>query len=199
MAPRQPKKCEICLDPYEIVKRYRLRSFFVRPKKNPSPSGHEFDCGHGFCTPCVDRWISMEIKAKRVPIGCPFRRCNMTLHHADVLGLLAQHRVLLDEYRSLFTNCPNCKSALPARHDQGLIHCPHCVKWICLNCKTCHENLTCDEMRKLCSTDREAGDLETVMLARQKGWKRCPGCGFFVERISGCNHVLCRCGTTFNH
>ena len=40
---------------------------------------------------------------------------------------------------------------------------------------------------------------EDKELAEQEGWKLCPNtkCGKLVERIDGCNSMICPCGTNF--
>lgn len=34
-------------------------------------------------------------------------------------------------------------------------------------------------------------------LAAARGWKHCPHCTRRVEKVDGCNHIRCRCGTSF--
>lgn len=38
---------------------------------------------------------------------------------------------------------------------------------------------------------------EMTNLIRAQGWQRCPQCGVCVERLSGCRHMVCRCGCEF--
>ncbi|KAI9485035.1 hypothetical protein BDB00DRAFT_94390 [Zychaea mexicana] len=37
--------------------------------------------------------------------------------------------------------------------------------------------------------------VELLRLALEKNWTRCPHCRYFIERSSGCNHIVCRCGS----
>ncbi|KAL3008630.1 hypothetical protein AAZX31_07G042800 [Glycine max] len=34
-------------------------------------------------------------------------------------------------------------------------------------------------------------------LAKNKCWRRCPKCNFYVEKVDGCKHITCRCGNEF--
>ena len=70
------------------------------------------------------------------------------------------------------------------------------------NCKICRR-LTCCHCRskahpgKLCTQDKET---ETVKeLAAKQGWQRCPSsnCQHLIERVQGCLHMTCKCGTEF--
>lgn len=45
----------------------------------------------------------------------------------------------------------------------------------------------------------DEGDTAMDELMRKMGWKRCPGCGIAVEKISGCAHVICRCRKQFHY
>ncbi|KAI0506436.1 hypothetical protein F5B22DRAFT_623554 [Xylaria bambusicola] len=36
-----------------------------------------------------------------------------------------------------------------------------------------------------------------ISLAKRKGWKRCPSCRRLVEKVTGCDHISCRCGQHF--
>ncbi|RHN67220.1 putative transcription factor C2H2 family [Medicago truncatula] len=40
-------------------------------------------------------------------------------------------------------------------------------------------------------------DKKFLELAKRERWKRCPSCSIYVERINGCNHMMCRCGSDF--
>uniref|UniRef100_A0A0A0KUV8 IBR domain-containing protein n=1 Tax=Cucumis sativus TaxID=3659 RepID=A0A0A0KUV8_CUCSA len=36
-----------------------------------------------------------------------------------------------------------------------------------------------------------------MKLAEEMKWKRCPDCKNLVERIGGCSHIICICGSHF--
>ncbi|KAI9325722.1 hypothetical protein DFJ73DRAFT_911712, partial [Zopfochytrium polystomum] len=42
-----------------------------------------------------------------------------------------------------------------------------------------------------------AHDEQMAALAAQHGWKRCPSCGFVIEKHTGCVHMTCKCRHEF--
>lgn len=34
-------------------------------------------------------------------------------------------------------------------------------------------------------------------LAKENNWQRCSSCLYVVEKVDGCNHMVCRCGNQF--
>ena len=41
----------------------------------------------------------------------------------------------------------------------------------------------------------EKNDQEFQNFVVGQKFKQCPSCRFWVEKVSGCNHMTCRCGT----
>ena len=52
-----------------------------------------------------------------------------------------------------------------------------------------------DGGRGACPQDRDLQ--QTTALAEEEGWKRCHGCGAYVEHREACQHMTCRCGAEF--
>ena len=46
-----------------------------------------------------------------------------------------------------------------------------------------------------CVEDEATQELRRA--AKKKGWQTCPGCKAVVQRLSGCNSMICRCGVKF--
>ena len=77
------------------------------------------------------------------------------------------------------------------------------------------QGLTCEELVSLPPDQRTSGGLAGLLAAKASArsdiedhaamlkmakdleWKKCPTCKILVDRIDGCNHVRCRCGTGF--
>jgi hypothetical protein len=59
--------------------------------------------------------------------------------------------------------------------------------------------MTCSQFQALPPELKSVEDAAMLRMAAAQSWKRCPaaGCGHVVERIAGCNHMLCRCGVDF--
>lgn len=57
--------------------------------------------------------------------------------------------------------------------------CPHCQQPVCVHHKcTWHEGVTCDNY------EGAPDDIAVLMLARQEGLARCPGCKIVTQRIA---------------
>jgi len=96
-----------------------------------------------------------------------------------------------------FYHCPTPDCTFICCIEEGpRFNCPECNKSYCVNCKTdWHDKLKCEEYQQL---KRDQGDDVFENFADQMKYVRCPKCKVFVERISGCNAMVCsRCQTQF--
>lgn len=79
--------------------------------------------------------------------------------------------------------------------------CPRCHRVTCQRCRKGwhkHEskNGKCDAYKDRMEVVKN--DRKLMILARKKGWKRCPDCRMYVDKIrGGCLSILCRCGRYF--
>jgi len=88
--------------------------------------------------------------------------------------------------------CPSCSgySFWDGEIKITRVKCSYCPQSFCLKClkkwethgKMCNEDLDQKKFLKVC------GVLQ---------YQKCPGCGNMVERIEGCFHMKCPCGTHF--
>ncbi|RYP91306.1 hypothetical protein DL770_002540 [Monosporascus sp. CRB-9-2] len=62
--------------------------------------------------------------------------------------------------------------------------------WTCTICRGPQHDAA-----EACPQDRDL--LRTNELAEEEGWKRCHGCGAYVEHRDACQHMTCRCGAQF--
>ncbi|PSS35724.1 ATP-dependent RNA helicase [Actinidia chinensis var. chinensis] len=58
-------------------------------------------------------------------------------------------------------------------------------------------NITCKKPKLLFGGNKRKNDKLFMELAKSMNWPRCPHCKFYVERVSGCNWINCRCGIGF--
>ena len=71
--------------------------------------------------------------------------------------------------------------------------CPSCRRLFCAACKVVwHSGLSCEEFGKLGEDERAKEDLLMMQVAKEKKWRRCPSCKYFVEKREGCKHITCR-------
>ncbi|GAB2291590.1 hypothetical protein Dimus_025846 [Dionaea muscipula] len=166
-------------------------------------------CHHTYCRDCIRNYVSSKLNDGVSQIVCPVLGCVGSLEPEfcrDVVSLTVFNRwgELLCE--SALTNnkfyCPfkDCSALL---FDDGIefvtrSECPHCWRLFCAQCRVVwHEGVSCDEVQRLNEDERASEDFMLRNLARNKNWKRCPMCKFYVEKIDGCLYMKCRCGGAF--
>lgn len=71
----------------------------------------------------------------------------------------------------------------------------------CAKCKVpWHTDMKCEDFQNL--NENENDDIKLKKLAVEMKWKRCPNCGYYVEKFRGCNIIICRlvlcCSTQIN-
>ncbi|CAJ2513416.1 Uu.00g015350.m01.CDS01 [Anthostomella pinea] len=81
-----------------------------------------------------------------------------------------------------------CRAWIPSHKIIGeLATCPACSASMCRHCrKEPHGN-----------GERCPVEVELQTLAKSNGWVQCSKCRVLVEKIDGCNHMICMCGTEF--
>ena len=71
--------------------------------------------------------------------------------------------------------------------------CPNCRRLFCAQCRVVwHAGIDCSEFQRLSKDERGTEDIMLMELAKQKSWRRCPRCKFYVEKTDGCLHITCR-------
>lgn len=104
------------------------------------------------------------------------------LAHYYTVQMMAQPGVPVTPDSSAFCiTCPSC----------GLQFCARCkVKW--------HEQVSCEIYESLKAEEiHNETDMTLFSLMSEKKWRRCRNCGWCIERSSGCNHMMCKCGKAF--
>lgn len=165
-------------------------------------------CGHSFHADCVRPYIKESIDARKLPIRCPHDRCRNEILENDLVDILDKTylekfneyslAVYLDRNAGMHTWCPtpNCKFAFEADSNVPEFFCQLCKKHYCLRCRVeYHKGMTCKEYQ--ISNDLGENDKLFQNLVQGAKFKQCPSCKFWVERISGCQHMTCRCGYEF--
>lgn len=75
------------------------------------------------------------------------------------------------------------------------IQCQVCNKPICLFCREIHPGLTCYQHNF--NKGLNSGFNQFVKFIKEAKFKKCPKCQFWVEKSTGCNHMVCRCTHQF--
>ncbi|KEH30145.1 probable E3 ubiquitin-protein ligase RNF144A-A [Medicago truncatula] len=168
------------------------------------------NCSHSFCEGCVGSYLAAKIQENIAMVKCPYPNCNGILepHNCSTLipkdvferwGKALCENMVLDSQKLY---CPfNDCSAMLVNDEEEVVtvsECPHCNRLFCAQCKVSwHSGVDCREFQSLEDGERGRKDLMAMELAKNKRWKRCPKCSFYVEKIEGCTRISCRCGNQF--
>ncbi|GAB2245925.1 hypothetical protein Droror1_Dr00001418 [Drosera rotundifolia] len=167
-------------------------------------------CTHSYCFDCVRSYVGAKLEDGVSNVKCPEPGCDGTLdpeHCRDILPKdmyvkwgksLCESGILASE--KFYCPFKNCSAMMIGDGSEGLTNseCPECKRLFCVRCKVMwHEGMECGEYQKLKKNEKCVEAIMFKKLADNKKWKRCPACKMYVERIDGCNYILCRCGVSF--
>jgi len=177
------------------------------------------NCGHRFCQEC---WISnLQESGKRhdcMSLRCPDENCQfaVTKKRLEAMGLQNvdskkfKHflkrvdKFTIDHFISCnksYRFCPGvgCENIVECMNTMNLsIECT-CGTAFCWSCSgPAHAPAPCKVYDAWVT--KAAGRSEDDMKWIISNSKKCPGCGYWIERSQGCNHMTCRhpqCGHEF--
>ncbi|CAI9763564.1 unnamed protein product [Fraxinus pennsylvanica] len=181
--------CPICL--CEVEDGYRLEG-----------------CTHEFCRLClVDQCESAIRSQDSFPLVCTRNGCGALILLTDLRSLLSSEK-LEELFRASlgafvagsggayrFCPSPDCPSVYRVA-DRGtsseLFACGLCLVETCTRCHMeYHPYVSCEKYQEF--KDDPDSSLKEWCNGRENV-KKCPCCGFTIEKVEGCNHVECRCG-----
>ncbi|KAL0032118.1 hypothetical protein WJX77_005784 [Trebouxia sp. C0004] len=132
-------------------------------------------CMHQFCKGCLERHIQTQMRCKPLPVQCPAVSCHQGID-VDECTVLLRSPADINRLTQLEAEAKISEAAR--------FYCPQ---------RDC-SNLLIVKKTTLAEASR-VDDSDTLSLATEKGWKRCPSCRHVIERQTGCNHITCRCGS----
>ncbi|KAF3133795.1 hypothetical protein TWF594_008954 [Orbilia oligospora] len=149
-------------------------------------------CKHRHCKSCLQLNFLMVIND---PSAWPAKCCkpleqdlaSNTLSEKEFQRYLDVKR---EKEQISSTNCFKCSRPIPSINVIGgsTAFCAKCERITCVHCtKAMHEGA--------CLLDPETEKL--LNMAQGKKWSKCPKCSNMVERNTGCNSMMCRCGMNF--
>ncbi len=166
------------------------------------------NCRHIYHRQCIHEHIKAAILSNNVEISCPSEDCTRKLSTNDVEtyveGEILEkfYQFSLNKYVESADNmtswCPTPGCSAVFEFDEILdnYRCLVCRKHYCLKCRTdYHYGMTCAEYRV--SNTFSKDDKAFVDFVKGAKFKQCPKCKFWVERVSGCCSMACRCGVAF--
>lgn len=110
-------------------------------------------------------------------------------------------RFMLDAWRpvegeDIYYQCRgiDCQYKVLLENTIGKFECPMCHHVACPKCyEVPHVGITC-EKHKEWKDANEQGDDELERIAREQGWKKCPHCSAWCEKVQGCKFMTCGSG-----
>ncbi|PKA54058.1 hypothetical protein AXF42_Ash016223 [Apostasia shenzhenica] len=162
-------------------------------------------CSHSFCSRCVAEYVSSKVEENVAEIVCPHSDCKSGMLEPDFCKPILAREVF-DRWCDVLCECAiklkfycpfkDCSALLVDERGEEVIReaeCPHCHRLFCAQCRSSwHPEMACEDFQMLGKNERERGDLLLMDLAKEKEWRRCPACCFYVEKISGCLFLRCR-------
>lgn len=162
------------------------------------------NCIHS-CEDCITKYIVSKIKENVAMVKCPILNCEAVLEPEICRTLIppdvferwetALCESLLIECNKVYCPFKDC-SALLVDDGEELVtasECPNCRRLFCAQCSVpWHAGIECEEFQMLREDERGREDIMVMELAKDKKWKRCPSCKFYVDKVDGCLHISCR-------
>lgn len=166
-------------------------------------------CTHSYCTDCTIRYVATKIKENSSRIKCPDVECTRLMEPHTFRDLIPKdvfdrwEKILCESLISSWDKfyCPfkDCSAMMVGDGSNAEVtqtECPSCNRLFCVKCKvTWHAGIGCEEFQRFGNSKKKSSDEEDAMLiqmAKNKQWRRCPSCKFYVEKTDGCLHISCR-------
>ncbi|KAL6894971.1 hypothetical protein GGI43DRAFT_424432 [Trichoderma evansii] len=167
-------------------------------------------CGHVYCSDCFVQMCEAEKTATREFRICCVKAtdssgaiCQKSFSLSEIqehLPAEAFETVLEKSFESYvsrhpgdFTYCqtPDCdqvyRISSPDSERPSTFTCKKCLVSICTSCHSSHPGKPCDKAKSI------ANSLLSDKTKEALGIKSCPKCSIPMEKISGCNHMTCKC------
>nr|KYP31240.1 putative E3 ubiquitin-protein ligase ARI10 [Cajanus cajan] len=168
------------------------------------------NCSHSFCDDCIGKYVAAKIQENISTVQCPDPKCKGVVEPQYCRSIIPKE--VIDRWENALCEnfflgsekfyCPfkDCSAMLISDAEEivTVSECPHCNRLFCARCKVSwHSGIECGEFQNLKQYESGREDLMVMELAKNKSWRRCSKCKFYVEKADGCSHITCRCGNHF--
>ncbi|CAK8560516.1 unnamed protein product [Lathyrus sativus] len=206
---KQKQKKETIEDKYSTQLKHSYCSICMEAKPIKEMFKNQ-NCSHSFCEDCIGRYLAAKIQENISTVNCPEPNCKGTLEAYQCISIIPKD--LFDKWENALCEnsvlesqkfyCPfkDCSAMLvnDAKEVVTASECPHCHRLFCAQCRVSwHAGVDCREFHSLKNREQGKEDLLVMKLANKKNWKRCPKCNYYVEKVHGCTHIICRCRHEF--
>ncbi|KAK4269542.1 hypothetical protein QN277_022686 [Acacia crassicarpa] len=187
--------CEICAETKRITEMIKNQT-----------------CRHSYCSDCMTKHVATKIQDITTAVPCPglggrsvfdLEGCRPWLPKDLVerwdKALCEDLFLQVPKFYCPFKDC-SAMMLVENEEDQQAreTECPVCHRMFCARCSIpWHIGINCKEYQKQKENERQREDLLMRKLSKEKRWRRCPKCKIYVEKISGCVHITCRCKYEF--
>lgn len=159
-------------------------------------------CGHQYCKSCFSQYVASAAESRTLPLVCVGNECKsniplsmITLHaslpdqdalfHTAFQAHVASHP---DQYR--YCPTPDCQYIYRVGPPDAGVQCRLCLTHICTHCHVeQHEGISCEDY--LASHDQSEIQKSFDRWRAANDVKACPNCKASIEKIAGCNHMMC--------
>ncbi|XP_037441961.1 probable E3 ubiquitin-protein ligase RNF217 [Triticum dicoccoides] len=179
-------------------------------------------CAHAFCGACITGHVRARLESgpgAAAAVRCLYASCGGKLDPelcraalpADVFErwCAALCESMFVGARRTYCPFPDCSEMMVADDEDEeeddeegeggkpvtQSECQVCRRLFCAQCAVpWHADVDCAAYKR---GDRSREDLMLMEMAREKKWRRCPKCDFFVAKRDGCLHIYHRCDFQF--
>jgi hypothetical protein len=162
-------------------------------------------CDHGTihtCQPCIEQVILQALEGKEWnDPACPECNASLSLNNVQQLGTAAQaetysNRLMkralqsMEDYRECLSPICNGGQLHDGGEDYPIVTCHSCQATSCYTHQIpYHFDETCEQFDEKIRESTERENLERSIALVMQLCKTCPGCGFDIEKTTGCDHV----------
>lgn len=162
------------------------------------------ECGHRSCRRCITRYLTTATDHRAFPLKClgnsgfcsnliPLFICDELLRKEQFAAVVdASFFSYIHSHPSEFHFCPtaDCQQIYRTSARAVELQCPSCLVYIC---PTCHGE---QHMGEECGVVRAENERLFLEWKNEHDVKSCPRCTSEIEKVDGCNHMICAyCGT----
>lgn len=173
---------------------------FVNEKLKSKSYLIKFKCNHFTCNDCFAEYINEFSKEYQVKtLKCPFSSCQRRFKVNEDYSLLKvfMNQLILKkiysiEYKSIVKSC------LSINNHKTLLDCtyPDCLSYGISNSESYSSKIYCLKGHCLVNNKndnmiKEENSFFQLLDKHPYLYKSCPKCGIWIEKLKGCNHIIC--------
>jgi hypothetical protein len=163
-------------------------------------------CTHQYCHSCLESYLESQIFEGKINLRCfhvenytdpgdgkSLPACNTEITDETIQEILVNKPLILAKYKRFSylksspyaRECPTCSHLQTGDPKQPQMTCGSCGGYYCLTHALAHPvMMSCAAYEQSISVETQV-NVEAISLIS----KPCPGCGIFISKSDGCNHM----------